>query len=128
MSSFEKILKMLIFDWRICTHYIYRGKFHISIRNWVFGITFLSTCTNVKHKPTGCHNKHGNSVTSSISSLLWISIVIPDLKSHNIVMSAWVYFMKTVNGCKDVSIMSLQDEQWRRTSLLCLYSVMLLVY
>ena len=36
-------------------------------------------------------------------------------------MSARVYLMKTVNGCKDVSIMSPQDEQWsRRTSLLCL--------
>ena len=38
-------------------------------------------------------------------------------------MSARVYFMKTVNGCKDVSIMSPQDEQLRRTSLLCLYTV-----
>ena len=38
-------------------------------------------------------------------------------------MSARVYFMKTVNGCKYVSIMSPQDEQWRRTSLLCLYTV-----
>jgi len=36
-------------------------------------------------------------------------------------MSARVYFMKTVNGCKDVS-MSPQDEKWRRTSLLCLYT------
>ena len=26
-------------------------------------------------------------------------------------MSARVYFMKTANGCKDVSFMSLQDEQ-----------------
>ena len=38
-------------------------------------------------------------------------------------MSARVYYMKTVNGCKDVFIMSLQDEQRRRTSLLCLYIV-----
>ena len=38
-------------------------------------------------------------------------------------MSARVYFMKTVNGCKDVSIMYPQDEQRRRTSLLCLYTV-----
>ena len=30
-------------------------------------------------------------------------------------MTARVYFMKTVNGCKDVFIMSLQDEQRRRT-------------
>ena len=60
---------------------------------------------------TGCPNKHGNSVTNSISSLLRISIVIPNFKGHNIIMSATVYFMKTVNGCKDVSIMSPQDEQ-----------------
>ena len=53
---------------------------------------------------------------------VWISIVIPNFKNHNIIMSARVYFMKTVNGCKDVSIMSPQDEQWRRTSLLCLYT------
>ena len=69
---------------------------------------------------TGCLNKHGNSVTNWISALLWISIVIPKFKSHNIVMSARVYFMKTVNGCKDVSMMSPQDEQWRRTTV---YSV-----
>ena len=37
--------------------------------------------------------------------------VIPIFKSHSIIMSARVYFMKTVNGCKDVSIMSTQDEQ-----------------
>ena len=77
----------------------------------------------LKYHHTGCPNKHGKSVSNSISSLLWISIVIHDFKSHNIIMSARVYFMKTVNGCKDVSTMSLQDQQWRRTSLLCLYSV-----
>ena len=43
-------------------------------------------------------------------------------------MSARVYFMKTVNGCKDVSIMSPQGEQWRRTSLLCLYTKIFLFY
>ena len=48
--------------------------------------------------------KHGNSVTNLISSLLWISIVIPNFKSHNIIMSARVYFMKRVKDCKDVSI------------------------
>jgi len=37
-------------------------------------------------------------------------------------MSARVYFMKRVKDCKDVSIMSPQDEQCRQTSLLCLYS------
>ena len=58
-------------------------------------------------RTTGCPNKHGNSVTNSISSLLWISILIPDFNSHNIIMSARVYFMKTVKDCKDVSIMSL---------------------
>ena len=68
---------------------------------------------------TGCPNKQGNSVTNSISSLLWIITGIPDFLRLSIIMSARVYFMKTVNGYKDVSIMSLQDEQWRRTSLLC---------
>jgi len=43
-------------------------------------------------------------------------------------MSARVYFMKRVNDCKDVAIMSLQDEQWRRTSLLSLYNVIFLLY
>ena len=71
---------------------------------------------------TGCPKKHGNSVTNSISSLLWISIVIPKFKSHNIIMSARVYFMKRVKDCKDEFIISPQDEQWRRTSLLCLYT------
>ena len=77
---------------------------------------------------TGCPNKHGNSVTNSISSILWISIVIPNFKSHNITTSARVYFMKRVNGCKNVSIMSPQNEQWRRVSLLCLYTVIFLFY
>ena len=75
----------------------------------------------------GCPNKHVNSVTNSTSSLLWISIAIHGIISHNIIMSARVYFMKTVNGC-NVSIMFLQDEQWRRTSLLCLYTVIFLFY
>ena len=70
---------------------------------------------------TGCPKKHGNSVTNSISSLLWISTVIPNFKSHNIIMSARVYLLKRVKDCKDVSIMSPQDEQWRRSSLLFVY-------
>ena len=77
---------------------------------------------------TGCPKKHGNSVTNWISSLLWICIVIPNFKSHIIITSARVYFMKRVKDCKDVSIMSTQDKQWRRTSLLCLYSVIFLFY
>ena len=66
-------------------------------------------------RTTGCPKKHGNSVTNSLSSLLWISIVIPNFKSHNIITSARVYFMKRVKDCKDVSKMSPQDEQWKRT-------------
>ena len=73
------------------------------------------------HPNTGCPN----SVTNLISSLLWISIVIPNFKSHNIIMSARAYFMKRV---KDVSIMSPQDEQWRQTSFLCLYTAIFLFY
>ena len=91
-------------------HWIQRRYFHIFIH-------------------TGCAknwpNKHENSVTNSISSFIWSGIVIPDFKSHNIIISARVYFMKTVNGCKTVSLTSLHDEQWRRTSLLCLYTAIL---
>ena len=36
---------------------------------------------------------------------------MPNFKSHNIIMSARVYFMKTVNDWKDVSVMSPQGEQ-----------------
>ena len=41
-------------------------------------------------------------------------------------MSARVYFMKWVKDCKDVSIMSPQDEQCRRTSLLWLITAVFL--
>ena len=43
-------------------------------------------------------------------------------------MSARVYFMKRVKDCKDVFIMSPQDEQCRRTSLLCLHTAIFLFY
>ena len=56
------------------------------------------------------YHKHGNSVTNSISSLLWIRIVISHFKSNNIIMSARVYFMKRVKDCKELSIISPQDE------------------
>ena len=49
-------------------------------------------CKHSRSICAGCHNKHGISVTNSISSLLWISIVIPDFKSHSIIMSARVYY------------------------------------
>jgi len=66
------------------------------------------TCSYNIDLTTGCPNKKGNSVTNSISSLLLISIVIPNFKNHNIIMSARVYFIIAVNGCKDddVSILS----------------------
>ena len=36
-------------------------------------------------------------------------------------MSARVYFMKKVKDCKDVSIMSLQNEQWSEVFSVCIY-------
>ena len=36
-------------------------------------------------------------------------------------MSARVYFMKTLNGCKDVSIMSPQDEQLKNGQVYSVY-------
>jgi len=54
--------------------------------------------------------------------LCWISNVIPNFKSHNIIMSARVYAKKRVKDCKDVSVMSPQDEHWRQK----VYSVCIL--
>ena len=61
---------------------------------------------------TGCPKKHWNSVTNSISSLLWISIVIPNFKRNNIIMSARVYFMKTVKTVKMWSCVYNVSQQW----------------
>jgi len=82
----------------------------------------------VKEGREGCPKKHGNSVTNSISPLLWISTVIPKIpnfKSHDIIMSDKVYLMKRVKDCKDVSIMSPQDVQWRQGQV---YSVCILQF
>ena len=43
-------------------------------------------------------------------------------------MSARAYFMKRVKDCQDVSLKSPQDEQWRQTNLLCLYTAIFLFY
>ena len=42
-------------------------------------MTLFPNVNSVDLNNTGCPNKHGNSVTNSISSLLWISIVIPNV-------------------------------------------------
>ena len=69
-----------------------------------------SDCENLPlYYDTGCPNKHGNSVTNSMSSLLLCYYVII---CYYVIMSARVYFMKRGNDCKDVSIMSPQYEQW----------------
>ena len=76
---------------------------------------------------TGCPNKHGNSVT--IRYRLCYELALQYLISKAIILlSARFYLMKTVNCCKDASIMSPQDEQLRRTGLLCLYTVIFLFY
>ena len=41
---------------------------------------------------------------------------MPDFKSNNIVMSARVYFMKTVNGCKDVPCIIIGDKEKNRVN------------
>ena len=48
------------------------------------GYTLWNRKTKFKQSRTGCPKKHGISVTNSISSLLWISIVIPNFKSHRL--------------------------------------------
>ena len=57
-----------------------------SEKSFVSVLSLYTTCSVLQGVP----KKHGNSVTNSISSLLLISIVIPNFKSHNIIMSARV--------------------------------------
>ena len=53
-----------------------------------------------------------------------LAIVIPNFKSHNIIMSARVYFMKRVKDCKDVSkcLRKMCSEDWQ------VYSVCILQF
>ena len=43
-------------------------------------------------------------------------------------MSARVYFMKKVKDCKDVSILSPQDEQWKWTNVYSVCTAIFLFY
>ena len=79
----------------IYKQHVYTKQFSFYLQNSMFLLNFIPC--------TGCPKKHENSETNSISSLLWISIVIPNFKSLNIIMSARFYFMKRVKHCKDVS-------------------------
>ena len=58
-----------------------------------------------------CPNKHENSVTNLISTYYELALQYLISKKQNVNMSARVYFMRTVNGCEDVSIMSPPDGQ-----------------
>ena len=53
---------------------------------------------------TECPNKHGNRVKNT--SLLRSCSVIPDVKCHNVIMNARIYFRKTVKGCNVVNVPS----------------------
>ena len=71
-------------------HFVCRAKFQLS------RASFTDTNTNYRRKNRTASilyrvpKKHRNSVTNSISPLLWISILIPNFKSHNIILSARV--------------------------------------
>ena len=131
-----------IISWQIQFYLMYNvnfEKFYIYIFSYCFYVINLTTGMFRLHNwwttNRAFYNalyrvsqKHGNSVTNWISSLYWISILIPNFKSHNSIMSARVYFMKRVKDCKDVFMMSPQGEQGWRTSLLCLYIAIFLFY
>ena len=67
----------------------------------------IKISTNIKYQYTGCPNKHGNSVTNSISSfkiILWFSIVIPTEKAvicKSFVCYVYILFVYvlTAYGC-----------------------------
>ena len=70
---------------------------------------------------TGFPNKHGSSVTNSISSLLWISIVCYVI----FVMSARVYFMKT--RYVTINVSDRGTVKTDKFTLYCFYTVILFI-
>ena len=103
---------MLLFIGLVKTGFSFSWFYSIMILDrWCWYGAYKLCFRNIKilQRSTWCPKKHGNSVTNWISSLLGISIVKPNFKSHNIIMPARVYFMKRVKHCKGVSIMSPQD-------------------
>ena len=110
--------KLAIFIWSIMWSMFFYFKLSKSILKWkINNISVIFAQINKNWSlhaiqisfyfitiHTGCPKKHGNSVTNSISSLLWISIIIPNFKSHSIIMSVLcrVYFMKRARDCKDI--------------------------
>ena len=105
---------MLLFIGLVKTGFSFSWFYSIMILDrWCWYRAYKLCFRNIRilQRSTWCPKKHGNSVTNWISSLLGISIVKPNFKSHNIIMTARVYFMKRVKHCKGVSIMSPQDEQ-----------------
>ena len=125
---------MPIFSWILCLKYYLKSCFGLftKTRNFKKNSEITQCTMHMVNRHlffyTVCPNKHWNWVTNSRSSLLRISIVIPDLKDIILLCLLRVYLMKTVNGCKDVFIMSSQDEQGRRKSLPCLCTAIILFY
>ena len=122
--EFRSIFSGLNFyDWWLPFHWW--ADSYIELVYWILEPSYLlGWIYPLPTRDTGCPKKHGNSVTNLISSLLWISIVTPSFKSHNIIMPVRVYFMKRVKDFR----LSPQDEQWIRTSSLCLHTAIFLFY
>ena len=114
------------------TYSVHRPKFkwlsiyRVATGPFKYAWIFYHPLNVVGVQATGCPKKQFSDEFDIV--FLWISIVLPNFKSRNIIMSVRVYFMKRVKDCKDVSLMSLQYEQWRLTSLLCLYTAIFLFY
>ena len=105
---------MLLFIGLVKTGFSFSWFYSIMILDrWCWYRAYKLCFRNIRilQRSTWCPKKHGNSVTNWISSLLGISIVKPNFKSHNIIMSPRFNLMKMVKDCKDVFVMSLQDEQ-----------------
>ena len=83
INSTKTLKKLRAFPWfsRVTTSKFEANRSRGSLV--MIGHTNKQTVKQRLQLYTGCPNTHGNSVTNSISSLLWISIVIPNFKSHN---------------------------------------------
>ena len=101
IKIFRSFQHMPIFSWILCLKYYLKSCFGLftKTRNFKKNSEITQCTMHMVNRHlffyTVCPNKHWNWVTNSRSSLLRISIVIPDIKSHYLIMPAIVYFMKT---------------------------------
>jgi len=122
------------FSWTWLTKSIYISIHNCLLVGWTskrkndWALFFCGICNLTPEKVYGTFklkicNEKKMLILIILSSLLWISIVIPNFKTHNIIMSARVYFMKRVRrlrlGRQQLKAKTIIDREGLRIALNC---------